>query len=189
MTANHATTKLDDRGRQSLRLEPEVWNAIDMARLRRAGSISRNTWNTEAIAEKLAREQDADVPLRKAGGRHRTRHEKESPYATGPGWPAGALEDPPRSALALPQSFRRLGQPARAAPQLSRRRPRGGDHAAGHGSRPAPRTSYGSSTPSMTTRRPSTSCASGMPAKSRHHSTYRRRRSRPARCSPGMILR
>ena len=51
---------------------------------------------------------------------------------TGPGWPAGALEDPPRSTLALPQSFRRLGQPARAAPQLSRRRSRGGDHAASH---------------------------------------------------------
>ena len=56
---------------------------------------------------------------------------------TGPGWPAGALEDPPRSALALSQSFRRLGQPARAAPQLSRRRSRGGDHAASHAPRPA----------------------------------------------------
>lgn len=68
MTATHM--KLDDRGRQSLRLDPEVWTAIDMARLRRAGSISRNTWITEAIAEKLAREQDTGGPHRKAGGGH-----------------------------------------------------------------------------------------------------------------------
>ena len=68
MTANHATTKLDDRGRQSLRLDPEVWTAIDMSRLRRAGSISRNTWITEAIAEKLAREQqNLGASRRKAG--------------------------------------------------------------------------------------------------------------------------
>ena len=66
MTANH--TKLHDRGRQSLRLDPEVRQAIDMARLRRAGNISRNTWITEAIAEKLAREQDNDAPRRKAWG-------------------------------------------------------------------------------------------------------------------------
>jgi hypothetical protein len=68
MTANHATTKLDDRGRQSLRLDPEVWTAIDTSRLRRAGSISRNTWITEAIAEKLSREQNIGSPRRKAGG-------------------------------------------------------------------------------------------------------------------------
>jgi hypothetical protein len=66
MTANH--TKLDDRGRQSLRLGPEVWTAIDTVRLRRAGSISRNTWITEAIAEKLVREQNNDAPRRKAWG-------------------------------------------------------------------------------------------------------------------------
>ncbi len=39
-----------------------------MARLRRAGSISRNTWITEAIAEKLAREQDTGGLHRKSGG-------------------------------------------------------------------------------------------------------------------------
>jgi len=38
-----------------------------MARLRRAGSISRNTWITEAIAEKLAREQNNGAPRGKAG--------------------------------------------------------------------------------------------------------------------------
>lgn len=68
MTANQ--TKLDDRGRQSLRLDPEVRQAIDTARLRRAGSISRNTWITEAIAEKLAREQNDDAPRGKVGRRY-----------------------------------------------------------------------------------------------------------------------
>ena len=68
MTANHK--QLDDRGRQSLRLDPGVWMAIDAARLRRAGSISRNTWITEAIAEKLACEQNNDAPRPKAWGAH-----------------------------------------------------------------------------------------------------------------------
>ena len=70
MTTNHASAKLDDRGRQSLRLDPEVWTAIDRARLRRAGSISRNTWITEAIAEKLSREQEAGAVPRHVGGGH-----------------------------------------------------------------------------------------------------------------------
>ena len=34
MNPIHTSTKLDDRGRQSLRLDPEVWTAIDRARLR-----------------------------------------------------------------------------------------------------------------------------------------------------------
>jgi hypothetical protein len=66
MAANH--TKLEDRGRQSLRLDPVVWTAIDTVRLRPAGSISHNTWITEAIAEKLAREQNNGAPRRKVGG-------------------------------------------------------------------------------------------------------------------------
>ena len=41
-----------------------------MARLRRAGSISRNIWITEAIAEKLARGQNNDAPRGKAWGDH-----------------------------------------------------------------------------------------------------------------------
>jgi hypothetical protein len=68
MTANHK--QLDDRGRQSLHLDPEVWMAIDAARLRRARGISRNTWITEAIAEKLVREQNNDAPRPKAWGAH-----------------------------------------------------------------------------------------------------------------------
>lgn len=49
--------RTDDRARQSLRLDPDVWTAIDRARLQRAGNISRNTWIAEAILEKLEREE------------------------------------------------------------------------------------------------------------------------------------
>ena len=68
MTVIHA--KPDDRARQSLRLDPEVWTAIDAVRLRRAGSISRNTWITEAIAEKLAREQNYGTARRRTRSGH-----------------------------------------------------------------------------------------------------------------------
>lgn len=43
-----------ERPRQSLRLDPEIWKQIDRERAKRAGSVSRNTWITEAILEKLA---------------------------------------------------------------------------------------------------------------------------------------
>ena len=65
--ANHTSTKPDDRGRQNLRLDPEVWTAIDIARLRRAGSISRNTWITEAVEEKLARDRTENGELKSDG--------------------------------------------------------------------------------------------------------------------------
>jgi len=48
---------IDDRTRQSLRLAPELWTAIDVARSARAGNVSRNTWITEAILEKITRER------------------------------------------------------------------------------------------------------------------------------------
>jgi hypothetical protein len=54
-----AEKKVDDRGRQSLRLETAIWAAIDQARGRRAGNISRTTWITEAIMEKLQAESQA----------------------------------------------------------------------------------------------------------------------------------
>ena len=46
-----------DRSRQNLRLEPAVWERIDASRSKRPGSISRNTWITEAILEKLTKEE------------------------------------------------------------------------------------------------------------------------------------
>jgi hypothetical protein len=39
----------------NLRLAPEILKAVDAARAGRAGNISRNTWITEAVEEKLAR--------------------------------------------------------------------------------------------------------------------------------------
>ena len=54
-----AEKKVDDRGRQSLRLETAIWAAIDQARGRRPGNISRTTWITEAIMEKLQAESQA----------------------------------------------------------------------------------------------------------------------------------
>jgi hypothetical protein len=49
--------KKDRRDRQSLRLEPKVWDAIDAALAQRSGYVPRNTWITEAILEKLEREK------------------------------------------------------------------------------------------------------------------------------------
>lgn len=51
----HLTAKAT---RQSLRLDAEILEAVDALRARRTGFVSRNTWITEAIREKLAREQD-----------------------------------------------------------------------------------------------------------------------------------
>jgi hypothetical protein len=48
---------VSEKTRQSLRLDPEVWEDIDEQRTKRAGSVSRNTWITEAILEKLSRER------------------------------------------------------------------------------------------------------------------------------------
>ena len=55
-----ATASKEQRARANrlnLRLSPEVLNAVDAARGERAGKVSRNTWITEAIEEKLARER------------------------------------------------------------------------------------------------------------------------------------
>jgi hypothetical protein len=45
-----------DLDRINLRLSAETFAAIDSARAMRAGHVSRNTWLTEAVQEKLARE-------------------------------------------------------------------------------------------------------------------------------------
>lgn len=41
--------------RFTLRLAPEVLEAIDAECSHRAGNVSRNTWITEAVTERLAR--------------------------------------------------------------------------------------------------------------------------------------
>jgi metal-responsive CopG/Arc/MetJ family transcriptional regulator len=46
--------------RINLRLPKALFNAIDAARARRAGRVSRNTWIAEAVQEKLAREGAAN---------------------------------------------------------------------------------------------------------------------------------
>jgi len=46
----------ESRSRTSIRLEPELWARIDRARAVRPGKVSRNTWITEAVREKLGRE-------------------------------------------------------------------------------------------------------------------------------------
>ncbi len=56
--ANRPAKPTESRPRTNLRLEPEIWQAIDAARARRPGSVSRNTWITEAVLEKLARESN-----------------------------------------------------------------------------------------------------------------------------------
>ena len=45
-----------DLDRINLRLSAETFAAIDRARAARPGHVSRNTWVTEAVQEKLARE-------------------------------------------------------------------------------------------------------------------------------------
>lgn len=62
---NLSNHKVQERSRQSIRLAPNLWGAIDALRGRRPGNVSRNTWITEAILEKLARE-DASVPKQTA---------------------------------------------------------------------------------------------------------------------------
>ncbi len=50
--------KNDNRIRQSVRLDKQLWDGIDRACSERPGSVSRNTWITEAILEKLHRDAD-----------------------------------------------------------------------------------------------------------------------------------
>jgi predicted HicB family RNase H-like nuclease len=55
--------------RLNLRLPGETFEAIDAARQARPGNISRNTWITEAVEEKLARER-GQADTEKAAQRH-----------------------------------------------------------------------------------------------------------------------
>lgn len=62
--------KQDERARQNVRFEPEVLTAIDVSRRRRPGNVSRNTWITEAILEKLQRETEHDDKKDRGGDSH-----------------------------------------------------------------------------------------------------------------------
>lgn len=64
MTTPAKPTTVRDLDRINLRLSAETFAQIDAARADRLGNVSRNTWITEAVAEKLARETGANDHLR-----------------------------------------------------------------------------------------------------------------------------
>lgn len=68
---NHAVKSATPRplDRLNLRLSAEMFQAIDDARSRRPGNVSRNSWIAEAIQEKLLRESASNDPHPRAGGR------------------------------------------------------------------------------------------------------------------------
>jgi predicted HicB family RNase H-like nuclease len=55
MKADRKDSRSSALERINLRLSPEVLEAIDAECSRRAGNVSRNTWITEAVTERLAR--------------------------------------------------------------------------------------------------------------------------------------
>jgi hypothetical protein len=56
MTDSATSTNVIDLGRTNLRLPAETFEAIDRARITRPSQVSRSTWLTEAVEEKLARD-------------------------------------------------------------------------------------------------------------------------------------
>lgn len=60
MTTNAKPATVRELDRINLRVSAETFALIDAARAGRPGNVSRNTWITEAIAEKLARETGAN---------------------------------------------------------------------------------------------------------------------------------
>lgn len=59
-----------DLDRINLRLPGETFEAIDSCRAARPGTVSRNTWITEAIAEKLERDASAADSVVESRRRH-----------------------------------------------------------------------------------------------------------------------
>lgn len=60
MISDSKTASIRTLDRINLRLPGETFDAIDAARGERPGMVSRNTWITEAIEEKLARARAED---------------------------------------------------------------------------------------------------------------------------------
>lgn len=69
MLDDSKTSTVRSLDRINLRLPGETFDAIDTSRTVRAGNISRNTWITEAIEEKLEREA-ADLTAPTEARRH-----------------------------------------------------------------------------------------------------------------------
>lgn len=61
MPPDSKTPTVRSLDRINLRLPGQTFEAIDASRSARAGTISRNTWTSEAVEEKLARDQGAGV--------------------------------------------------------------------------------------------------------------------------------
>jgi len=59
-----------DLDRINLRLSAETFDAIDVSRASRPGAVSRNTWISEAIAEKLEREAGQSALVQAERRRH-----------------------------------------------------------------------------------------------------------------------
>lgn len=57
MDIDSTTAAVRTLDRINLRLPAETFEAIDACRLARAGHVSRNTWVTEAVEEKLLRDR------------------------------------------------------------------------------------------------------------------------------------
>ena len=69
MLADSKSDSVRSLDRINLRLSAETFDTIDASRAARPGNISRNTWITEAIEEKLARESaTADQSAARAHG-------------------------------------------------------------------------------------------------------------------------
>jgi hypothetical protein len=63
MLADSKTPSVRSLDRINLRLPGQTFDAIDASRSARPGAISRNTWITEAIEEKLARDQLSGIAI------------------------------------------------------------------------------------------------------------------------------
>ncbi len=62
MASDSKATTVGSLDRINLRLPAETFDAIDTCRAQRTGVVSRNTWITEAVEEKLASERAPAVP-------------------------------------------------------------------------------------------------------------------------------
>ena len=70
MTSDSKMATVRSLDRINLRLPAETFDAIDASRTARPGNVSRNTWITEAIEEKLEREAATAVDQAEARRRH-----------------------------------------------------------------------------------------------------------------------